>query len=134
MTESDKIANRILEVLQKRKKPSFYIRYTQKVGEVVLDFTNDIAAIAIGFIDTENRSRNEYDTYRLMYRLKRGLRDQDLSNIINIIIKRFVHEIQNNTLNYATDKLATATGKIFLNAAAINDLTSIFAQKFIGKL
>lgn len=57
MTESDKLANRALVILQKRKK-SFYIRY-KKFGDVVLGFINDIASIAIRFIDTENRIRNK---------------------------------------------------------------------------
>lgn len=55
MSEAERIANRIIEVLQHRKSKSVYIRYTQKVGEVVLDFTNDISAIAVNFIDTDNR-------------------------------------------------------------------------------
>lgn len=134
MSEADIVANRILEVLQRRKRKSVYIRYTQKVGEVVLDFTNDMAALAINFIDTENRSRNETDTYRLLYRLKRGLHDQDLSKIINIILNRFVNEIKNSKANYIEDKLAKATGKIFINATLINDLASIFSQRFIGRM
>lgn len=134
MSEADIVANRILEVLQCRKRKSVYIRYTQKVGEVVLDFTNDMAALAINFIDTENRSRNETDTYRLLYRLKRGLHDQDLSKIINLILNRFVNEIKNSKANYIEDKLAKATGKIFINATLINDLASIFSQRFIGRM
>jgi len=134
MSEADNIANRILEVLQRRKRKSVYIRYTQKIGEVVLDFTNDIAALAVNFIDTENRYRNETDTYRLLYRLKRGLHDQDLSKIINLILKRFTDEIKNNKTNYIEDNLAKATGKAFINATLINDLASLFSQKFIGKM
>lgn len=134
MSEADIVANRILEVLQRRKRKSVYIRYTQKVGEVVLDFTNDMAALAINFIDTENRSRNETDTYRLLYRLKRGLHDQDLSKIINLILNRFVNEIKNSKANYIEDKLAKSTGRIFINATLINDLASIFSQRFIGRM
>jgi hypothetical protein len=134
MSEAEDVANRILEVLQRRKRKSVYIRYTQKIGEVVLDFTNDIAALAINFIDTENRYRNETDTYRLLYRLKRGLHDQDLSKIINLVLKRFTNEVKNNKDNYIEDKLAKTTGKMFINATLINDLASIFSQKFIGKM
>ncbi|EPY7420099.1 hypothetical protein ACXEKA_005176, partial [Klebsiella pneumoniae] len=134
MLEAEKIANRILEVLYRRRRKSVYIRYTQKIGEVVLDFTNDLAALAINFIDTENRYRNETDTYRLLYRLKRGLHDQDLSKIINLILKRFTNEIKNSTANYIEDKLAEATGKAFINATLINDLASIFSQRFVGKM
>lgn len=134
MSEADNIANRILEVLHRRKMKSVYIRYTQKIGEVVLDFTNDIAALAVNFIDTENRYRNKTDTYRLLYRLKRGLHDQDLSKIINLVLKRFTDEIKNNKANYIEDNLAKATGKAFINATLINDLASVFSQKFIGKM
>jgi len=134
MSEAEKVANRILEVLQHRKTRSVYIRYTQKVGEVVLDFTNDISAIAVNFIDTENRYKNETNTYRLLYRLKRGLHDADLSNIINIVLRKFIREIEKSKLNYIENSLARSTGKLFLNAALINDLASIFAQKFIGRM
>jgi len=134
MSEAEKVANRILEVLQRRKRKSVYIRYTQKIGEVVLDFTNDISAIAINFIDTENRYRNETETYRFLYRLKRGLNDQDLSKIINIILNRFVNEIKNSRESYIEDKLAKATAKLFINATLINDLASVFSQRFIGKM
>ncbi|MDV5355865.1 hypothetical protein HF650_08090 [Kosakonia sp. SMBL-WEM22] len=57
MTESDKLANRTLVILQKRKK-SFYIRYA-KFGDVVLGFVNDIDTITIRFIGTESRIRNK---------------------------------------------------------------------------
>ncbi|AXF76889.1 hypothetical protein LU604_05445 [Erwinia tracheiphila] len=134
MSEAENIANRILEVLQRRKRKSVYIRYTQKIGEVVLDFTNDMAALAINFIDTENRYRNQTDTYRLLHRLKRGLHDQDLSKIINLVLNRFTNEVKNNKANYIEDKLAKTTGKMFINATLINDLASIFSQKFIGKM
>lgn len=55
MTESDKLANRVLEVLHKK---SFYKRCT-KFGDVILGFINDIASIAIRFIGTESRIRNK---------------------------------------------------------------------------
>ncbi|MFB9086044.1 hypothetical protein ACFFW8_11385 [Erwinia tracheiphila] len=128
MSEAENIANRILEVLQRRKRKSVYIRYTQKIGEVVLDFTNDMAALAINFIDTENRYRNQTDTYRLLHRLKRGLHDQDLSKIINLVLNRFTNEVKNNKANYIEDKLAKTTGKMFINATLINDLASIFLR------
>lgn len=134
MSEAERVANRILEVLQRRKSKSVYIRYTQKVGEVVLDFTNDLSAMAVNFIDTENRSINETNTYRLLYRLKRGLHDRDLSNIINLVLKKFTREIETSKVSYIENKLAKSTGKLFINATLINDLSSIFAQKFIGRM
>lgn len=134
MSEAERIANRIIEVLQHKKSKSVYIRYTQKVGEVVLDFTNDISAIAVNFIDTDNRYINEANTYRLLYRLKRGLHDGELSTILNIVLKNFTREIEESKRNYIENNLAKGTGKLFINAALINDLASIFTQKFIGRM
>lgn len=134
MTNSEIIANRILEVLQGNKRKPFFIRFTHKVGEVVLDFSNDVSAMAVNFIDTENRSRNERDTYRLLYRLKKGLRDLDLRKILDIVMKKFVYEIKNSKLDHLEQSLEKATGKFVVNTALINDLASIFTEKFIGRM
>ncbi|MFG1172589.1 hypothetical protein AAFN90_03120 [Erwiniaceae bacterium CAU 1747] len=134
MSEAEVVANRILKVLQGKKQKSVWIRYTQKIGEVVLDFSNDISSIAVNFIDTDNRYRNETNTHRLIFRLKKGLREQDLSEIINITLKIFTSEIKKNKKTHIEEGLARATGKAFLNAALINDLASIFSEKFIGKM
>ena len=65
---------------------------------------------------------------------KEGYAIKISATIINIVKKRCVQEIKNNTLNYASNIGLAVTGKIFINAAAINDLTSTFSQKFIEKM
>ncbi|WP_230320647.1 hypothetical protein [Erwinia sorbitola] len=134
MPEARKVANRILEVLKGRRKQSVYIRYTSKVGEVVLDFSNDLSALLWGYFDVDNRHRNQIDTLRLMHRLKRGVSNSDMSNILNMVLKRFLNDIKENKEKHTTENIGKTTGKLFLNAALINDLSSIFSKKFVGKM
>lgn len=134
MSEARIVANRILDVLRGRKKQSVYIRYTSKIGEVALDFSNDVSALLWGYFDVDNRYRNQLDITRLMHRVKRGVDNSDISAILNIVLSVFLKQIKKNKVNSAIDNMGKMTGKIFINMALINDLSSIFTNKFVGKM
>ncbi|MEJ5065741.1 hypothetical protein WH279_19915 [Erwinia sp. MYb375] len=134
MSEARIIANRILDVLRGRKEQSVYIRYTNKIGEVALDFSNDVSALLWGYFDVDNRYRNQLDIMRLMHRVKKGADNSDLSAILNKVLSVFLKQINKNKVNSTIDNMGKLTGKVFINMALINDLPSIFTNKFVGKM
>jgi len=134
MSEARIIANRILDVLRGRKEQSVYIRYTNKIGEVALDFSNDVSALLWGYFDVDNRYRNQLDIMRLMHRVKKGVDNSDLSAILNKVLSVFLKQTNKNKVNSTIDNMGKLTGKVFINMALINDLSSIFTNKFVGKM
>lgn len=134
MSEARIVANRILDVLRGRKEQSVYIRYTNKIGEVALDFSNDVSVLLWGYFDVDNRYRNQLDIMRLMHRVKKGVDNSDLSAILNKVLSVFLKQINKNKVNSTIDNMGKLTGKIFINMALINDLSSIFTNKFVGKM
>ncbi|HDL8160278.1 TPA: hypothetical protein PXQ76_001936 [Yersinia enterocolitica] len=73
MSKQDLIANQIIEILNSKKNIPAYKIHFKQAGDIVIDFSKDISFIFVDFIDTENRSRNEISTIRLLQRIKKEL-------------------------------------------------------------
>ncbi|WP_145547266.1 hypothetical protein [Yersinia intermedia] len=132
MSKQDLIANQIIEILKSNNKPAYKI-YFKQAGEVVIDFSKDMSFIFIDFIDTENRSRNEIATIRLLDRIKKGVTNEDLTKILNIITNEFVSKVRKDKIKSLADSLGKATGKFVISTAILNDLSTIFSKRLVSK-
>ncbi|HHL2559979.1 TPA: hypothetical protein ACQ31I_001850 [Yersinia enterocolitica] len=132
MSKQDLIANQIIEILNSKNKPAYKI-YFKQAGDIVIDFSKDISFIFVDFIDTENRSRNEIATIRLLQRIKKGITNEDLAKALNIITHEFVSRIRKDKIKSLAENLGKVTGKFVVSTAIVNDLSSIFTKKLVGK-
>ncbi len=86
------------------------------------------------FFDIDNRFENQSESIRLISRLKKGISNNDLNKILNLIAEHFVKEIKKDKEKNIANSLGEITGKIVINAAFLDNMASIFAKKFVGKM
>jgi len=132
MSLVDSLSNRIVKVI-KGDNGSLTTTYFNTAGNIVLEFSADIGFIAYEIFDVDNKYKNFTERERLFTRLKKGIDKDDLSNIIEIIIKIYASKLSKDKFKKISSSLGKLTGKQFINMLILNDITSVFCKKIISK-
>jgi len=132
VSKQEVIANQIVNIIKGDRQPSYKI-FFKKAGDVVIDFSKDISFIFVDFIDTDHRSRNEFEKTRLLQRIKIGIGNDDLVKIISIVVSEFTKRFEKNTMDSIAEKLGMLMGKSVVNGVLISDISSFFAKKIVSR-
>ncbi|EMM0381651.1 hypothetical protein RI820_001543 [Pluralibacter gergoviae] len=129
----EKIAEDMLRIFNSNHKSASEI-FVRGMAKGFMDIPEDLWLLTKDFLDTDHRWRNQTDTIRLMSLVKRGITSENVRNLINIVIRRYLSGLSEEQSKELLLKISgEKVGGLAFKAAFVNELIALFVSKIIPR-
>lgn len=133
MNSPKEIANGMLAIFN-AKKESGVEAFMVSALSGFMSIPGDLYALTKDFLDSDHRWDNETDRIRLLTMLKKGATSDDLKRLLEIVIKQYVHRLNEDQCERLLLKLGgKSAGSFAFKMVFINQIVELFFSRVIPK-
>lgn len=133
MNSPKEIADGMLAIFNAKKESGVEVFMVSALSGIV-KIPGDLYALTKDFLDSDHRWDNETDRIRLITMLKKGATSDDLKRLLEIVIKKYVQNLNEEKCQRLLTKLGGSTaGSMMFKAIFINQIVTLFVSRVIPK-